>query len=182
MARSAALASVKVEDGLTLTSVVGLLGLSLSILLEALAATPFHAPPALLVSPLLLCAVVQVGAGLHEWRREHDLAAVIMISFGLFTCSQISKLGAAPSEVGALLAQGAFLLFWGIFAAILSTHTAPLGRSFQLLLGAVALTLLCKGLMVAFAWTFLWPLALLCGGLAVIAAGFTGFHRLNPTA
>lgn len=170
MNQSAALVSGKIQERLSMTGAAALLGLGLSIFLEALVATPFSPRPALLVAPLLLGAAVQVVAGLQEWRREHPQAAVVLISFGLFTCSQISQLGSHTGEGSALLAQGSFLLFWGLYAALLAFHAADSGRPFQLLLGASAATLLLKAVIVTLAWTVLWPLGLACGAGAVAAA------------
>lgn len=162
MARCSTLAVTKLHDGLMMTRVAGIMALGLSVLLEAFVVTPVCPSPRAMIAPLLLAAVIQIGAGLNEWRHDHALQSVILVAFGLFSCSQISQLG-NTSTTGTSLAQGAFLLFWGIFAALVAAQPSDCGRSFHLLLAAVATTLLLKALVLIFFWSTLWPIPLLAG-------------------
>jgi succinate-acetate transporter protein len=178
MARSSTLAAAKLHDGLMLTRVAGILALGLSLLLETLVISPFCSSSQLLLAPLLLAAVVQIGAGLQAWRHEHILESVVLVAFGLFTCSQISQLGNLSATTANTLAQGGFLLFWGLFAARVTTQPSDCGRSFHLLLAAVALTLLLKALVLILAWPTLWPLLLLAGVISFALAILTGLRYL----
>ena len=175
---SSTLAAAKLHDGLMLTRAAGILALGLSLLLETLVITPFCSSAQALLAPLLLAAVVQIGAGLHAWRQERILESVVLVAFGLFTCSQISQLGNLSVTTANSLAQGGFLLFWGLFAARVATQPSDCGRSFHLLLAAVALTLLLKALVLVLAWPALWPLLLLAGVSSFALAIFTGFRYL----
>lgn len=174
MARSSTLAAAKLHDGLMLTRVAGILALGLAVLLEALVVTPFCPSSRALLAPLFLAAVVQIGAGLHEWRHERIFESVVLVAFGLFTCAQISQLGNLSATTGNSLAQGGFLLFWGSFAALVAAQASDCGRSFHLLLAAVAASLLLKALVLVLSWLTLWPLLLLAGvlsfALAILAA------------
>ena len=174
MTRSSTLAATKLNDGLMMTRVAGILALGLSVLLEVLVVTPFCSSSQALLAPLLLAAVVQIGAGLNEWRHERILESVVLVAFGLFTCAQISQLGNLSTTPGNSLAQGAFLLFWGLFASRIAAQPSDCGRSFHLLLAAVAATLLLKALVLVFASPILWPFSLLAGvitfALALLAA------------
>lgn len=178
MARSSTLDVTKLHDGLLMTKVAGVLALGLSVLLEALVVTPFCSSSQTLIAPLFLAAVVQIGAGLNAWRHERILESVVLIAFGLFTCSQISQLGNLSATPANSLAQGAFLLFWGIFAALVAAQPSDCGRSFHLLLAAVATTLLLKALVLVFAWSSLWALPLLAGVLTFALAILTGLRYL----
>lgn len=178
MARSSTLAAAKLHDGLIMTRVAGIIGLGLSVLLEAVVVTPFCSNPRVMIAPLLLAAMVQIGAGLNEWRHERALASVVLVAFGLFTCSQISHLGNVSATPGTLLAQGAFLLFWGIFAALIAAQTSDCGRPFHLLLAAVATTLLLKALFLVFAWSALWSFPLLAGVITFALATLTALRHL----
>lgn len=178
MARSSTLAAAKVDDGLMLTRVAGILALGLSVLLEALVVTPFCSSPRSLLAPLLFAAVVQIGAGLNEWRHERILASVVLVAFGLFTCAQISRLGHLSATPASSLAQGAFLLFWGLFAALVAAQPSECGRTFHLLLAAVAMTLLLKALVLTLAWPTLWPFPLLAGAMTLTLAIQSGLRHL----
>jgi len=178
MARSSTLAAAKLHDGLMLTRVAGILAFGLAVLLEALVVTPFCSSSRALLAPLLLAAVVQIGAGLNEWRHERILESVVLIAFGLFTCAQISQLGQSSATTANSLAQGAFLLFWGIFAALVAAQRSDCGRSFHLLLAVVATSLLLKALVLVLAWTALWPLLLLAGVISFALAILTGLRYL----
>lgn len=178
MARYSTLATAKINDGLMLTRVAGILALGLSVLLEALVVTPFCLTPRTMIAPLLLVAVIQIGAGLNEWRHDHTLLSVVLVAFGLFSCSQISQLGNSSATMGNLLAQGAFLLFWGIFAARIAAEPSDCGRSFHLLLAAVATTLFLKAIVLVFSWSTLWSLPLLAGVLTVALAVLTALRHL----
>lgn len=178
MARSSTLAAAKLHDGLMMTRVAGILALGLSVLLEALVVTPFCSSSQALIAPLLLAAVVQIGAGLHEWRHERILASIVLVAFGLFTCSQISQLGNVSTTAANSLAQGAFLLFWGLFAALVAAQPSDCGRAFHLLLAAVAATLLLKALVLVFAWSSLWPFPLLAGVITFALAILAGLFHL----
>lgn len=178
MARSSALSIAKSHEGLILSRVAGILALGFSVLLEALVVTPFASTSQALIVPLFLAAVVQIGSGLNEWRHERTIESVVLVAFGLFTCSQISQLGNLSATAGSSLAQGAFLLFWGVFAALIAAQSSDCGRSFHLLLAAVATTLLCKALLLAFVWSGLWPLLLLAGVITLALAILTGLRSL----
>jgi succinate-acetate transporter protein len=178
MARSLTFAAAKLHDGLILTRVAGILALGLSVLLETLAITPFCSSPQALLAPLFFVAVVQIGAGLNAWRHERILESVVMVAFGLFTCSQISQLGSLSATPANSLAQGAFLLFWGIFAARVAAQPSDCGRSFHLLLAAVATTLLLKALVLVLAWSSLWSFPLLAGVITFALAILTGLRHL----
>lgn len=178
MARSSDLAAAKLQDGLMMTRVAGILALGLSVLLETLVITPFCSSPQALLAPLLLAAAVQIGAGLHAWRYERILESVVLVAFGLFTCSQISQLGNLAATPANSLAQGGFLLFWGLFAVRIATQPSDCGRSFHFLLAAVALTLLLKALVLILAWATLWPLLLLAGVISFALAILTGLCYL----
>lgn len=177
MARSAILAAGKLNDTLLMTRVAGILGLGLAILLEAVVVTPFCPSPRAMIAPLLLTAVIQMGAGLNEWRHERTLAAVVLVAFGLFSCAQISQLGNAAAMTNSL-AQGAFLLFWGLFAARIAAQPSDCGRSFHLLLAAVATTLLVKAMVLVFAWSTLWAFPLLAGVITFALATLTVLRNL----
>jgi len=174
MARSLTLAATKLHDGLVMTRVVGILALGLSILLEALVVTPFAASSPALILPLFLAAAIQIGAGLNAWRQERILESVVLVAFGLFTCSQISQIGHVSNSLG----QGAFLLFWGVFAALVAAQQSDCGRTFHLLLAAVATTLLLKAVVLIFALSFLWAFPLLAGVLTFALAILTGLRHL----
>jgi len=178
MARSSTLAAAKLSDGLMMSRIAGILALGLSVLLEALVVTPFCSSPQALLAPLFFAAVLQVGAGLNAWRHERLLESVVLVAFGLFTCSQISQLGNLSATTANSLAQGAFLLFWGLFAARVATQPSDCSRSFHLLLAAVAMTLLLKALVLLLAWPTLWPLLLLAGVLSFSLAILAGLRHL----
>lgn len=178
MAQSTTLAAAKLHDGLMLTRVAGILGLGLSILLEAVVVTPLCTTPRTMIAPLLLAAVVQIGAGLNEWRHERILTSVVLVAFGLFTCAQSSQLGNSPASAANHLAPGAFLLFWGLFAALIAAQPGEEGRSFHLLLVSVATTLLLKALVLIFAWPVLWAVPLLAGVIAFALATLTVLRYL----
>lgn len=175
MAGSPILAAVKLHDGLMLSRVAGILALGLSVLLEALVVTPFFSNPQTLIAPLFLTAAIQIGAGLDGWHHDRFLESTVLVAFGLFTCSQISQLGNLSANSPA---QGALLLFWGIFAALVATQQSECGRAFHLLLAAVATTLLLKALVLVFSWSILWPFPLLTGVLAFSLAILTGICQL----
>lgn len=174
MARSSTLAATKFNDALLLTRVAGILALGLSFLLEALVVTPLCSSPRAFLAPLFLAAVVQIGAGLNAWRHERIHDAVVLVAFGLFTCSQVSQLGNLAAAPANSLQQGAFLLFWGIFAALVAAQSSECVRSFQLLLAAMATTLFLKALILVSTWSILWPFPLLAGigafSLAILAS------------
>lgn len=178
MTRNSTLAAAKPYDGLMMTRVAGILALGLSLLLEALVVTPFCSSLQALFAPLLLAAVVQIGAGLNAWRQERILESVVLVAFGLFTCSQISQLGNLSATTANSLAQGGFLLFWGLFASRVATQPSDCGRSFHLLLASVAMTLLLKALVLILAWPTLWPLLLMAGVLTFALAILTGLRTL----
>lgn len=178
MARSYTLAAAKLNDGLTMFRVAGILGLGLSILLEVLVVTPFCPHPRVMFAPLFLTAVIQIGAGLNEWRQDRSLVSVVLVAFGLFSCAQISQLGHTSTATGNILAQGAFLLFWGIFAALVSAQPSDCGRSFPLLLAAVALTLLLKAVILVFALSTLWAFPLFSGVITFALATLTIVRHL----
>jgi hypothetical protein len=178
MARSSTLAAAKLYDGLMMTRVAGTLALGLAILLEVLVVTPLCSSSQALVSPLFLAAMVQIGTGLNAWRHERLLESVVLVAFGLFTCAQISQLGNLPTTTGSSLAQGGFLLFWGLFAARVAIQSSDCGRSFHLLLAAVATTLLLKALVLILAWPTLWPFPLLAGVITFALAILTGLRHL----
>jgi len=178
MARSSTLTAEKLNDGLMMTRVAGILGLGLSVLLEAVVVTPFCSNPRVMIAPLLVAAVVQIGAGLNEWRHDRTLLSVVLVAFGLFSCSQISQLGNSSATTANLLAQGAFLLFWGMFAARVAVQPSDCGRSFHLLLAAVATTLLLKAMVLVFAWSTLWSLPLLAGAITFALATLTVLRHL----
>jgi succinate-acetate transporter protein len=178
MARSSTLAAAKLYDGEMMTRVAGILALGLSVLLEALVVTPFFASSQALLAPLLLVAVVQIGAGLNAWRHERILESVVLVAFGLFTCSQISQLGHVSATTASSLAQGGFLLFWGLFAARVAVQSSDCGRSFHLLLAAAATTFLFKALVLILAWPTLWAFPLLAGVLTFALAIFAGLRHL----
>jgi succinate-acetate transporter protein len=178
MARSSTLAAARLYDGLMLTRVVGILALGFSVLLEALVVTPFCSSSKALLAPLFLAAVVQIGAGLNEWRHERILPSVALVAFGLFTCSQIPQLGNLTATPANSLAQGAFLLFWGIFAARIAAQPSDCGRSFHLLLAAVATTLLLKALVLVLAWSTLWAFPLLAGVITFALSILAGLRHL----
>ena len=177
---SSTLAAAKTYDGLIMTRVAGIFALGLSVLLETLVVTPFCSSSRALLAPLFLAALVQIGAGLHAWRHERILEAVVLVAFGLFTCSQISQLGNLPATAASSLAQGGFLLFWGLFAARIAVQPSDCGRSFHFLLAAVAMTLLLKALVLVLAWPTLWPFLLLAGVISFALAILTGLCSL-PT-
>lgn len=170
MARSTSLTAGRVHDGLMLTRVAGILALGLSVLLEALVVTPFFSSPQALITPLLIAALIQIGAGLYGWHHERILESAVLVAFGLFTCSQISQLG---NQSASFLAQGTFLLFWGIFAALVAVQPSDCGRIFHLLFVCIATTLFLKALVLVFAWPFFWCLPLLAGVLAFALAILT---------
>lgn len=178
MASSSTLTAAKLHDGLMMSRVAGILALGLSVLLEAVVITPFSASPRAMIAPLLLAAVVQIGAGLNEWRHDRTLAAVALVAFGLFSCAQISQLGISSTTTANALAQGVFLLFWGLFAALVAAQPSDYGRSFHLLLTAVATTLLLKAIVLVFVWAALWPLPLLAGVITFAAAILTVLRHL----
>lgn len=175
MARSSTLAAARLCDGLMLTRIAGIMALGFAVLLEALVVTPFCSSSQV-IAPLFLAAVVQIGAGLNAWRHERILESVVLVAFGLFTCSQISQLGNLTATPANSLAQGAFLLFWGIFAARIAAQPSDCGRSFHLLLAAVTTTLLLKALVLA--WSTLWPFPLLAGVITFALAILTGLRHL----
>jgi hypothetical protein len=176
MARSSTLTAEKLHDGLMLTRIAGVLALGLAVLLEALVVTPFCPSSHALLAPLLLSAVVQIGAGLNEWRHERIQESVVLVAFGLFTCAQISQLGNLSATPGSSLAQGGFLLFWGSFAALVAASDS--GRSFHLLLAAVAVSLLLKSLVLLLSWLTIWPFLLLAGVLSFALAILAGLRCL----
>ena len=178
MARSSIFAAAKLHDGEMMTRVAGILALGLSVLLEALVVTPFCASSQALLAPLLLAAVVQIGAGLNAWRHERILESVVLVAFGLFTCSQVSQLGNVSVTTANFLAQGGFLLFWGLFASRIAVQTSDCGRSFHLLLAAAAMTLLFKGMVLILAWPTLWAFPLLAGVLTFALAILAGLRHL----
>lgn len=166
MARNSTFAAAKTNDTLVLTRLAGLFGLGLTALLEVLVVTPFDLSPQFLILPLLLAALVQIGAGLSEWRHENVLPAVVYVAFGLYSCSQISQL-ISPSLGHA---QGVFTLLWGAFAVLVATQQGAGERFFPALLSAVAVTLTLKGIILLTAWTVLWPLLLLAGVVTLCMA------------
>jgi succinate-acetate transporter protein len=178
MARSSTLVAAKLYDGVMMTRVAGILALGLSVLLEALVVTPFCTSSQSMLAPLFLAAVVQIGAGLHAWRHERILESVVLVAFGLFTCSQISQLDNLSATTASSLAQGGFLLFWGLFAARVAVQSSDCGLSFPLLLAAVATTLLLKALVLILAWPTLWAFPLLAGVLTFALAILTGLRHL----
>jgi hypothetical protein len=178
MARSTTFAAAKLYDGLTMTRVAGILTLGFAILLEVLVVTPFCSSSQALIAPLFLAAMVQIGAGLHAWRHERLLESVVLVAFGLFACAQISQLGNLPATTGNSLAQGGFLLFWGLFAARVAVQPSDCSRSFHLLLAAVATTLLLKALVLILAWPTLWPFPLLAGFVTFALAIIAGLRHL----
>jgi succinate-acetate transporter protein len=178
MARSSILAAAKLHDGLMMVRVAGILALGFSVLLEALVVTPLCSSPRALLAPLFLAAVIQIGAGLNEWRQERILASVVLVAFGLFTCSQISQLGNLSATATHSLAQGTFFLFWGLFAALIAAQPSDCGRYFHLLLAGVATTLLLKALVLILAWPGLWSLPLLAGVVTLALAIMNGLRHL----
>lgn len=177
MARSTSLTAARAHDGLMLTRVAGILALGLSVLLEALVVTPLFSSPKALIAPLLIAAAIQIGAGLYGWHHERILESAVLVAFGLFTCSQISQLGNVSAS---FLAQGTFLLFWGIFAALVAAQPSDCGRTFHLLFACIATTLLLKALALALvlAWPLFWCLPLLAGVLAFALAILTSLGYL----
>lgn len=175
MARS--LAAAKLDDGLMVPRVAGVLALGLSVLLEALVVTPFCPSPRALFAPLFVAAVVQIGAGLNEWRHQRIHASVVLVAFGLFTCAQISQLGSSLAPANSL-AQGVLLLFWGLFAALVAAQPGESDRSFSLLLATLAATLLLKALVLVLAWPALWPFLLLAAVITFALAILAGLRHL----
>lgn len=169
MAGSSTFAAVKFHDRLTMR-VAGILALGLSALLEGVVCTPFSPNPGALVVPLLLVALLQIGAGLNEWRHDRVLESVVLVAFGLFSCSQISQLFSLATTTETLWVHGSFLLFWGLFAGLVAVQPSDCGRAFHLLLAAIAATLFLKSLLLLLAWKALWPLALVAGGSCFIFA------------
>lgn len=178
MARSSTITAAKQDEVLIMSRVAGVLALGLAVLLEALAVTPFLATPKALITPLLLAALVQIGAGLDSWRHDRVLESVVFLAFGLFTCSQISQLGKVSLAAESPLAPGAFLLLWGVFALLIAVQPSDSGRFFHHLLAAVASTLLGKALLLVFSWHSLWALPLLCGVLTFSLAILTVLRHL----
>ena len=177
MTRNSTLSVEKLQETWMITRVAGILALGFSVLLEAVVLTPVIASAQALLSPLFLAAVIQIGAGLQAWRQERHLESVVLVAFGLFTCSQISQLGNLSANSPA---QGAFLLFWGLFAALVAAQPSDCGRPFHLLLAAVATTLLLKALVVVIVWSPLGYLLLLVGVVTFVLAILAGLCQL-PT-
>lgn len=180
MTRNSTLSVAKLQETWMMTRVAGILALGFSVLLEAVVLTPVIASAQALLAPLFLAAVIQIGTGLQAWRQERHLESVVLVAFGLFTCSQISQLGNVSATSASSPAQGAFLLFWGLFAALVAAQPSDCGRSFHLLLAAVATTLLLKALVVVIAWSPLGYLLLLAGVVTFALAILAGLCQ-RPT-
>lgn len=179
MARSTTITAGKLHDGsILLSRITGILGLGFSVWLEAVVVTPFYPNSRAMVALLMLAAVAQIGAGLNEWRQERILPSVALVAFGLFSCSQISQLGNLSATSGHSFAQGSFLLFWGVFAALLAAQPSDCDGCFHLLLAVTATTLLCKAIVLLFALPMLWPLLLLIGVVAFALSTLTALRYL----
>lgn len=178
MARNSTLSVAKLQDTWMMTRVAGIVALGFAVLLEAVVLSPVVASAQALLAPLFLAAVIQIGAGLQAWRQERHLESVVLVAFGLFTCSQISQLGNLSTTTANSPAQGAFLLFWGLFAALVAAQSSDCGRSFHLLLAAVSATLLLKAVVVVVAWSPLGYLLLLAGVITFALAILAGLCQL----
>jgi len=174
MTRNSTLTVSKLQENWVLTRVAGILALGFSTLLQAIVLTPVVTSAQALLAPLFVAAAILIGAGLQGWRHERHLESVVLVAFGLLTCSQISQLGNISATSPNSPAQGAFLLFWGIFAALVAAQQSDCGRPFHLLLAAVATTLVLKALVVMMAWSFLGYLLLLAGVVAFALAILVG--------
>ncbi|MDZ4185936.1 MAG: hypothetical protein U1D97_13295 [Desulfuromonadales bacterium] len=175
MARNSTLSVAKSQETWMMTRVAGILALGFAVLLEAVVLSPVAASAQTLLAPLFLAAVIQIGAGLQAWRQERYLESVVLVAFGLFTCSQISQLGNVSAHSPA---QGVFLLFWGLFASRVAVQPSDCGRSFHLLLAAVAMTLLLKALVMVIVWSPLGYVLLLAGVITFALAILAGLCQL----
>lgn len=178
MARNSTLSAVKLQETWMMSRVAGILALGFAVLLEAVVLTPVVSSTQAFLAPLFLAAVIQIGAGLHTWRHERHLESVVLVAFGLFTCSQISQLGNVSATTANSPGQGAFLLFWGLFAALIAAQPSDCGRPFHLLLALVATTLLLKALVMVIAWSALGYLLLLAGVVTFALAVLAGLYHL----
>lgn len=178
MARNSTLTAAKLQETWVMTRVAGILALGFAILLQAIIHTPIGSGAQALLVPLFFAAVIQIGAGLQAWRHERHLESVVLVAFGLLTCSQISQLASTSAAATNSPAQSAFLLFWGIFAALVAAQSSDCGRSFHLLIAAVAATLLLKALVMVIAWSPLGYLLLLAGVVTFALALLAGICQL----
>jgi succinate-acetate transporter protein len=179
MARNSTLGVAKLQETWMMSRGAGILALGFAVLLEAVVLSPVVSSVQALLAPLFLAVVIQIGAGLQAWRHERHLESVVLVAFGLFTCSQISQLGNVSATTTNSPGQGAFLLFWGLFAALVAAQPSDCGRPFHLLLAVVATTLLLKALVMVIAWSALGYLLLVAGIATFALAVFAGLCPLS---
>lgn len=180
MSLSAAIAS---HDELTVTTIPGLLGLGMATILHATVHSPVQPAVSIVVPALLLCAALQILAGLGEWRRGHTPLAVTFTSLGLFTCSQLPQLTSqSGADSQAAFSSVSLLLFWGAFALLIAISADKSGRAFRVALGAVSVTLFAKAILLACSWSAAWPLALAAATVAALACGAAVYDTLASNA
>jgi hypothetical protein len=86
--------------------------------------------------------LAQVIAGVMEWKKGNTFASTAFTSFGMFWLSLVAivvlpKTGLAIAGPGKDFAMPAYLVIWGILAAVLFIGTLRLSRALQVVFGSV---------------------------------------------
>jgi uncharacterized protein len=157
---------------------LGLLGLGLTmILLNLFLASLLPVPAALLGVGLLLGGLLQIVAGLAEWRKDHPFGAAVFVSYGLFWLSVVALVilpqvgwGEKPQPA----AMVAYLVLWGLFTVGFFIASMGQNRALQMVFGSLTLLLFLLAAAGFFRSDLLLPLAgyvgLVCGLSAIYTA------------
>lgn len=167
------------QHELSAALVPGLLALGVATAVQTIAPLPSQHTLAQLVPVLLLCALLQIGVGLFEWRRERTFFAATFIAFGLLTCAEIHLLGLRTADSQAVTGGVSLLILWSLFALLMAAAAEEQGRLFRAVLAAVAVTLLAKALVLGCGLTSAWLLIALPGLATVALAGYASIRILT---
>lgn len=162
------------QNELSVALIPGLIALGIGTAVQTLAFLPSPISASHLTPTLLLCALLQIGVGLFEWRRERIFFSATFVAFGLFTCSQVHQLALRSAEGQAVTGGLSLLVLWSLFALLMAGGAED--RLFRAVLGSVAVTLLAKALFLGFGLTAAWALVVATGLATAILAAYTSYR------
>jgi succinate-acetate transporter protein len=123
---------------------LGLLGFGMTtVVLNCHNAGFFGLNSMILAMGICYGGAAQVIAGIMEWKKGNTFAATAFISYGFFWLSLVALI-LLPMMLPAVAATtspalGAYLLFWGLFTAVMFIGTFRLSHALQFVFGSLTL-------------------------------------------
>ena len=166
------------KNGLANPAPLGLMGFGMTtVLLNIHNAGFFPLGSIILAMGIFYGGIVQIIAGIMEWKKNNTFGTVAFISYGAFWLTLVALLvmpeiglGSAPETSAMVL----YLSMWGLFTAIMFVGTLRLTRALQVVFGTLVILFLLLAVSDATGSIMIKRIAgyegLICGASAIYAS------------